>query len=145
MTFEQLRLSNQLCFPLYAASRRVIGEYAPFLSDIGLTYPQYLVMLVLWEKDGMSVGEIGGRLMLDTGTLSPLLKTMQAKRLIVRNRSEKDERMVVVSLTSEGSALEEKAKDIPMRVGRCLGLSPSESLQLYKLLYKVIGEDEPAR
>ena len=107
---EAMKLSNQMCFPLYAASRSVINLYTPWLKPLGLTYTQYLVFLVLWEEDGITVGEICSRLMLDNGTLSPLLKKMQQAGYIDRKRSEEDDRIVLITLTEEGRALQEKAK-----------------------------------
>src|SRR5512145_2779203 len=102
MGYEQLKLSNQLCFPVYAASRFTTREYQPYLDKLGITYPQYLVLLVLWETDGISVNEIALKLILNTNTITPLLKRMEQQGIITRNRSEKDERKVVVSLTKKG-------------------------------------------
>ena len=102
---EAMKLGNQLCFPLYAASRNVISPYTPYLKPLGLTYTQYITLLALWEKDGITVGELCGKLMLDNGTLSPLLKKMQQEGLVERTRSEEDERVVVITLTEEGRAL----------------------------------------
>ena len=111
---DLLKLENQTCFRLYAASRAITKIYQPLLTAIDLTYPQYLVMLVLWEKtDGTTVKELGRRLMLDSGTLSPLLKRLVAKGLLIKNRGEQDEREVYVSLTKEGAALKDKAREIP--------------------------------
>ena len=98
---EAMKLSNQVCFPLYAASRNVIGLYTPHLKKLGLTYTQYIAFLVLWEKDGITVGEICDKLMLDNGTLSPLLKKMEAAGYITRTRSEDDDRVVLITLTKE--------------------------------------------
>ncbi|MBR3264366.1 MAG: MarR family transcriptional regulator, partial [Erysipelotrichaceae bacterium] len=103
--YEKMRLVNQLCFPLYAASRNVINLYTPHLKPLGLTYTQYIVFLVLWEQDGLTVSEIGERLMLDNGTLSPLLKKMEAEGYIERKRSRNDERIVEVTLTQKGRQL----------------------------------------
>lgn len=135
---EAMRLANQLCFPLYAASRNVIALYTPWLKPLGLTYTQYITMLVLWEKDGITVGEICDRLMLDNGTLSPLLKKMQQAGYIERKRSEKDDRVVLITLTDEGRALQEKAKDVPGKVAGCIDLSPEKAQQLYSLLYELM-------
>ena len=106
---EAMKLTNQLCFPLYAAARNVTGLYTPWLKPLGLTYTQYIVLLVLWEEDGISVTEIGEKLMLDNGTLSPLLKKMEKAGYINRRRSSDDERVVMITLTEEGRALQEKA------------------------------------
>ena len=133
-----MRLANQLCFPLYAAARHVTGLYAPALKPLGLTYTQYIVFLVLWEEDGLTVGEIGERLMLDNGTLSPLLKKMEQAGYVERRRSREDERIVEISLTEAGRALQEKAKDVPLKVAGCIGLPPEKAQTLYALLYELL-------
>lgn len=135
---EAMKLVNQLCFPLYAASRSVISLYTPWLKPLGLTYTQYIVFLVLWEKDGITVGEICEKLMLDNGTLSPLLKKMQQAGFIERKRSEVDDRMVLITLTDEGRALQEKAKDVPGKVASCIDLPPEKTKMLYSLLYELL-------
>jgi len=136
---EAMKLTNQLCFPLYAASRNVISLYTPWLKPLGLTYTQYIVFLVLWEKDGITVGEICDKLMLDNGTLSPLLKKMQQVGYVERKRSEEDDRVVVITLTEEGRALQEKAKDIPGKVAGCIDLPPEKARLLYSLLYELLN------
>ncbi len=135
---EAMKLSNQLCFPLYAASRNVINLYTPYLKPLGLTYTQYIVFLALWEKDGVPVGELCEKLMLDNGTLSPLLKKMQAEGYIERTRSEKDDRVVEITLTRAGRALQEKAKDVPAKVAACVDLPPEKAQMLYTLLYELL-------
>ena len=135
---EAMRLVNQLCFPLYAASRNVISQYTPWLKPLGLTYTQYIVFLVLWEKDGISVGELCDRLMLDNGTLSPLLKKMQQAGYVEKRRSEADDRVVVLTLTETGRALREKAREIPGKVAACIDLPPDRARQLYALLYELL-------
>ena len=135
---ETMKLANQLCFPLYAASRNVIGLYTPWLKPLGLTYTQYIVFLVLWEKDGITVGELCEKLMLDNGTLSPLLKKMQQAGYVERKRSEADDRVVVITLTEEGKALQEKAKDVPEKVAGCIDLPQEKANQLYSLLYELL-------
>ena len=135
---DAMKLSNQLCFPLYAAARNVTGLYTPWLKPLGLTYTQYIVFLVLWEKDGVSVSEIGERLMLDNGTLSPLLKKMEKVGHVRRERSCEDERVVVVTLTESGRALQEKAKDVPAKVAGCIDLPPEKAQTLYGLLYELL-------
>ena len=135
---EAMKLGNQLCFPLYAASRNVINLYTPYLKPLGLTYTQYITLLALWEKDGVTVGELCGKLMLDNGTLSPLLKKMQQEGLVERKRSEADERVVVITLTEEGRALQEKAKDIPVKVAGCVDLPPEKAMMLYSLLSELL-------
>lgn len=139
---EAMKLGNQLCFPLYAAARNVAGLYTPWLKPLGLTYTQYLVFLVLWEKDGISVTEIGEKLMLDNGTLSPLLKKMEQAGLLKRQRSCEDERVVVVTLTEEGRALQEKAKDVPAQVAGCIDLPPEKAQMLYALLYELLDNQK---
>lgn len=113
MSLPQLRLDNQLCFLFHRISRELNAAYRPLLADLGLTYPQYLVMLVLWESDGPSVGELGERLSLDSGTLSPLIRRMQTAGLVTRERAVDDERRVTVHLTDAGRALEQRAADVP--------------------------------
>lgn len=135
---EAMKLANQLCFPLYAAARNVTGLYTPWLKPVGLTYTQYIVFLVLWEKDGIPVSEIGDKLMLDNGTLSPLLKKLEQAGYLVRRRSSEDERVVTITLTEKGKALQEKVKDIPLKVGGCIDLSPEKARMLYTLLYELI-------
>ena len=136
---ETMRLDRQLCFPLYAAARNVTGLYTPWLKPLGLTYTQYIVFLVLWEKDGVSVTEIGEKLMLDNGTLSPLLKKMEQAGYVERRRSREDDRVVEITLTEAGRALQEKAKDIPANVAGCIDLPPEKARALYALLYELIG------
>ena len=136
---EVMKLSNQLCFPLYAAARNVTGLYTPWLKPLGLTYTQYIVFLVLWEKDGLSVSEIGEKLMLDNGTLSPLLKKMEQAGYVERRRCRGDDRVVEITLTEAGKALQEKAKDIPAHVAGCIDLPPEKAQMLYTLLYELLG------
>ncbi len=135
---EAMKLVNQLCFPLYAAARNVTNLYTPWLKALGLTYTQYIVFLVLWEKDGVSITEIGERLMLDNGTLSPLLKKMEKAGYIERHRCREDDRIVEVTLTEEGRAMQVKAKDIPSEVASCIELPPEKAQQLYFLLYELL-------
>ncbi|WP_426271143.1 MarR family winged helix-turn-helix transcriptional regulator [Dyella kyungheensis] len=127
-TPDQLLLDQQLCFALYAASRSVTGLYRPLLEPLGLTYPQYLVMLVLWEQDGLTVRELGQRLQLDSGTLTPLLKRLQSAGLITRQRRQQDEREVDIRLTDAGLALRDKASGIPECLAQCMQL-PFEQMQ----------------
>lgn len=135
---EAMKLSNQLCFPLYAAARGVTNLYTPILQPLGLTYTQYLVFLVLWERDGVTVGEIGEKLMLDNGTLSPLLKKLQEAGYIERRRSADDERVVLITLTEKGRDLQEQAKDVPKKAARCVDLPPEKARELYTLLYELL-------
>ena len=135
---SELLLKNQLCFPLYACARTVIARYKPHLDELALTYTQYVTMLVLWEHGELTSREIGRLLYLDSGTLTPLLKKLEARGLIERLRSEKDERNLTVRITDEGMALRERAKDIPDKVCACMPLSEDEQKQLYALLYKLL-------
>lgn len=142
---EAMKLKNQLCFPLYAAARAVTSLYTPYLKPLGLTYTQYIVMLVLWEEDGITVGEICKRLLLDSGTLSPLLKKLKTLGYIEKKHSEDDERAVLIYLTDEGRALQERAKDIPVQIGQCVKLEPDMAQQLYVLLYKLLDANKNDR
>ena len=135
---EALKLDNQLCFPLYAAARRIVNEYTPLLKPFGLTYTQYIAFMVLWEKDDITVGEMGARLHLDNGTITPLLKKLEQGGYITRSRSVSDERIVRISLTEEGRAMKDKVAEIPLKIGSCVNLTPEEGATLYRLLYKVI-------
>jgi len=120
MEFEQLKLENQLCFPLYAASRLIIREYQPHLDKLEITYPQYLVLMVLWEQDNISVNEITQKLILNTNTVTPLLKRMESQGIITRNRSEEDERKVLVKLTEKGIGMRMEASTIPEKLTACI-------------------------
>ena len=137
-----LLLQNQLCFPLYAAARKIISDYPPALKPLGLTYTQYLVMLVLWEEDEASVGRLCARLHLDSGTLTPLLKKLEEAGRVRRRRSPEDERVVLVSLTEQGRALRTGALAVPRRAAACIGLSREEAGQLYGLLQRVLQEED---
>ncbi|MBN1462514.1 MAG: MarR family transcriptional regulator [Paludibacteraceae bacterium] len=115
-TYEQLKLDNQLCFPFYAISRLITRQYQPYLDELGITYPQYLVLLVLWENDNLTVNQIANRLILNTNTITPLLKRMESMKLLTRKKDKTDERRVMVQLTPMGSSLREKAKCIPSKL-----------------------------
>ncbi len=136
--YSALLLQNQLCFPLYAVSKEVVRLYKPFLDEIGLTYTQYIAMMVLWDKRSLTVKELGEHLYLDSGTLTPLLKKMEAQGIVSRQRSTADERSVIVSVTDAGEALRARAANIPSEIGKCLPLSKQEAATLYDLLYKVL-------
>jgi DNA-binding MarR family transcriptional regulator len=142
MKYDCLSLDKQLCFPIYAVSHLITKKYKPFLDDIGLTYTQYITMMVLWEKNSVSVKELGHILHLDSGTLTPLLKRLEKKRLLTRHRSEEDERLLIVSLTSEGTLLQERAHTIPSSMGKCIPLNENEAHELYRLLYKILDSME---
>jgi DNA-binding MarR family transcriptional regulator len=138
--YEQLLLDNQLCFPLYAAARKVVNEYNPLLKPYGLTYTQYIVFLALWEKEEgkAKVGCLGKRLYLDCGTLTPLLKKMEESGWISRCRCKADERVVYVSLTDAGWAMREELKGIPEKVGKCMTMKQEDAIQLYTLLHRLL-------
>ena len=137
--YGMLRLERQLCFPLYACSKEVIRRYKPFLDPLELTYTQYIALMVLWEKKSMTVKDLGERLYLDSGTLTPVLKKLEAKHYIQRQRSEQDERSVIITLTEEGWALQEKASAVPKQMSACVVLSQEERIQLYGLLQKMLA------
>ena len=137
--YEGLKLKNQLCFPLYAASREVIKQYRPYLDAINLTYTQYIAMMVFWEEKKISVKELGKKLFLDSGTLTPVLKSLEAKGYISRSRSVEDERVLIAEITDEGEKLREQAKSVPESVAGCVKLEPDEAMKLYELLYKILG------
>ncbi|MFC7345016.1 MarR family winged helix-turn-helix transcriptional regulator [Saccharopolyspora griseoalba] len=130
-------LDRQLCFALYNASRAFTNLYRPLLEDLGLTYPQYLVMLVLWERESLTVKELGAALRLDSGTLSPLLKRLQARGLLVRHRSEEDERSVAVAITDEGRDLRQRARGIPERVISATGMEIADAVELRSTLHEL--------
>jgi MarR family transcriptional regulator, organic hydroperoxide resistance regulator len=137
-TYDALKLENQLCFPLYACAKEVVRKYKPYLDSLDLTYTQYITMIVLWEYGDMNVKELGKYLFLDSGTLTPVLKTLEQKGYITRTRDGDDERVLDVALTAEGMKLREQAADIPGKMGKCINLSGDEAKQLYTLLYKVL-------
>ncbi|MBO4901708.1 MAG: MarR family transcriptional regulator [Lachnospiraceae bacterium] len=141
---EAMKLENQICFPLYAAARNIVNRYAQFLKPLGLTYTQYIVFLVLWEQDEITVGEICSRLMLDNGTISPLLKKMQQAGYIEKKRSREDDRVVVIALTQEGRQLQRKAKDIPLKMMGCVSLPEEKGRELYALLHELIDRNQCA-
>ena len=138
--YSCLKLENQLCFPLYAVARKITGQYTPFLKPLGITYTQYIVFMVLWEKDKVSVGDLCTKLYLDSGTLTPLLKKMEDKGWIIRSRSKQDERVVHIQLTEEGMNLRDACKTIPAKVGACVPLNPEDAQKLYSILYQILGE-----
>lgn len=137
--YDTLRLENQLCFPLYAASREIIKNYKPFLDELDLTYTQYITLMLLWENKNMRVKEIGEMLYLDSGTLTPLLKKLEGKGLITRARSPEDERNLNVTITEAGEKLRDRALDIPTKIMATTGLTAEETEALYHLLYKVLS------
>ena len=138
-TDELLKLENQLCFPLYACSKEVVRRYTPHLDKLDLTYTQYLVMMALWEYGELSVGELGERLFLDSGTLTPMLKKMEDKGYVSRVRSSVDESRVNVRLTEAGEKLKEEAREVPMAMGQCVNIDPDDAAKLVHLLRKVLA------
>jgi len=134
-----LKLENQLCFPLYACSKEIIKKYKPFLDKIDLTYTQYITMLVLWEKDEINIKELGNKLFLDSGTLTPLLKKLEQKGYIIRKRNKIDERNLIVSITKQGANLKNKAKDISINIGKCINIDEQDALKLHEILYKLLN------
>lgn len=136
--YDALKLENQLCFPLYACSKEVVKLYRPFLDALNLTYTQYIAMMVLWEHKKLNVKELGEKLFLDSGTLTPVLKSLEAKGFLIRSRSEEDERVLNVELTDAGWALRDAALDVPAKVNAGIKLNAGEVVQLYELLYKVL-------
>lgn len=139
--YDALKLENQLCFPLYASAKEVIRKYKPFLDKIDLTYTQYITMMVMWEKKSMNVKELGEYLYLDSGTLTPVLKKLETKGFLTRTRLKTDERSLCVEITDAGEALKKLAVTIPEQIESCIALNHEEAMQLYQLLYKVIGKN----
>ncbi len=138
--YDALKLDNQICFPLYAVAKEIVKKYTPFLNEIDLTYTQYIVMMVMWEHESLSVKELGKKLYLDSGTLTPLLKTLEKKELVTRQRSQEDERFLMVTVTQKGMDLREQAVEIPAKMGSCISLTPEEAGQLYAVLHKILGQ-----
>ncbi|AIL45697.1 MarR family transcriptional regulator [Elizabethkingia anophelis] len=135
---QQLKLDNQICFPVYALSREIVGRYRPLLDQLDITYPQYLVLLVLWEHQEQSVSQLGEKLYLDSGTLTPLLKRLEQKKLVTRSRSKEDERIVKIKLTSEGQSLQKKAASIPKQLFEDMKVPEEELKQLKTTIEKIL-------
>ena len=140
--YDNMNLENQLSFPLYAASREVIKAYRPYLEKLELTYTQYITMVVLWEEKRISAKELGKKLFLDSGTLTPVLKSLEGKGLVTRSRFPEDERVLLVEVTEEGYALKETASGIPEKVSFGINLGSEDMYKLYELLYKLLGSFE---
>jgi len=143
MIKEEFKLDNQLCFRLYTASRLLTQAYHPLLASNGLTYPQYLVLLVLWEKDAQPVNDIAKRLMLETNTITPLLKRMEGEGILERKKGEKDARQIIVSLTRKGKELQKKLADVPFTVGEavmCRSVTPETAPELMQMLDDIIAK-----
>lgn len=137
--FDPLKLENQLCFPLYVCSKEIVRQYKPFLDELDLTYTQYIAMMALWEHKSLNVKGLGEYLFLDSGTLTPVLKTLEKKGWIRRERSKDDERVVMVTITEAGLALREKAVDIPRKISQCVDLSPKDGMELHRILNILAG------
>lgn len=135
---DKLLLRNQLCFPLYLCSKEIIRKYTPFLNKLDLTYTQYIVMMYLWENKECNVKELGKTLLLDSNTLTPLLKKLESKNYITRTKSSNDSRNTIIKITDSGLKLKENALSIPDSITKCVNLSEEEAQTLYKILYKVL-------
>ena len=140
--YESLKLCNQVCFPLYACSKELVRQYGPYLQELGLTYTQYLVMMVLWEKQTVSSRELAECVRLDYGTLTPVLKRLEQAGYLQRTRAREDERMLTLALTEQGKELREKAVSVPPAVAECMGLTAEEFRALYMLTYKALRHME---
>lgn len=140
--YASIRLENQICFPLYACAKEIVRRYKPYLDELELTYTQYIAMMVLWEKKEVTVKELGKELFLDSGTLTPLLKKLEAKGYISRERMESDERNLRVSITDKGEALKEQAVKVPEKMRDCITLAPQEAEQLYTILHNMLDTFE---
>lgn len=139
---KQLKLENQICFPLYVIAKEITGLYRPFLDELDITYSQYLVMMVLWENDGLTVSHIGDKLFLDSGTLTPLLKRLETKGFIARKRKKEDERVVEAFLTEAGKQLQQKACEIPNKIQQKIGIEPEDLIQLKDTIQKILSKIE---
>ena len=138
--YDSLKLENQLCFPLYACSKEIVRRYKVYLDKLDLTYTQYIVMMVMWEEKELNVKELGDKLFLDSGTLTPVLKKLEAKGYVTRERSKIDERTLIVTLTESGKELRESAVGIPVGMRGCLKLSDEEMIQLRTMLNKILSD-----
>ena len=136
--YEALKLSKQLCFPLYACSREMIKLYKPYLDELGLTYTQYITMMVLWEHKAMTVKALGQELYLDSGTLTPLLKKLEEKGLVTRRRSDLDERNLIVTITELGESMRDQALHIPSEMTKCINLPKEDIRDLYRMLHQLL-------
>jgi len=140
--YEPIKLKNQLCFPLYAVSNKIIRNYKPLLDELDLTYTQYIVMMVLWEKEDINEKKLGEMVHLKSNTLAPLLKKLKEKGYIIMKKDSVDERNLVISLTQKGSALKDKAVKVPEALSRTLNLDHDEVTYLYRILYKILDDEE---
>ncbi len=135
---DKLLLKNQLCFPLYLCSKEIIRRYTPLLNNLDLTYTQYIVMMYLWENKETNIKDLGNKLLLDSNTLTPLLKKLESKKYITRNKDKNDSRNTIIKLTDEGENLKNQCLKIPEMVGKCVNLSEEEAKTLYSILYKIL-------
>ena len=138
--YDALKIENQICFPLYACSKEIVKKYKPFLDELDLTYTQYITMMVMWEKKKMNVKSLGESLYLDSGTLTPVLKKLEIKGYITRERNKEDERNLVITITDKGEQLQELALDIPDKMEACINLNQKDAKDLYILLYGILKE-----
>ncbi|MDR6920436.1 MULTISPECIES: MarR family winged helix-turn-helix transcriptional regulator [Chryseobacterium] len=136
------KLENQICFPLYVIAKEITGLYRPFLDELDITYPQYLVLMVLWESDGVTVSHIGEKVFLDSGTLTPLLKRLESKGIIDRKRKKEDERVVEVFLTESGKQLQKKACEIPGKIQNKIGIETEDLIHLKETIQKILNKIE---
>lgn len=140
--YDAIKLDNQICFPLYACAKEIVRRYKPFLDELDLTYTQYIAMMVLWEEKEINVKDLGKKLYLDSGTLTPLLKRLEQKGMVARRRDQKDERILMISITAEGEALKEKAVEIPYKMRGCVALDEKDTKELYRILHLLLKDFE---
>lgn len=138
--YDAIKLDNQICFPLYACAKEIVRRYKPFLDELDLTYTQYIAMMVLWEEKEINVKELGKKLYLDSGTLTPLLKRLEQKGMVARRRDQKDERILMISITAEGEAIKEKAVEIPYKMRGCVALDEKDAKELYRILHLLLKD-----
>ena len=140
--YDAIKLDNQICFPLYACAKEIVRRYKPFLDELDLTYTQYIAMMVLWEEKEINVKDLGKKLYLDSGTLTPVLKRLEQKGMVARRRDQKDERILMISITAEGEALKEKAVEIPYKMRGCVALGEEDAKELYRILHLLLKDFE---
>ncbi len=143
--YDSLKLSNQVCFPLYACSKELVSQYTPYLKKLGLTYTQYIVMMVMWESISISSRDLAAKVHLDYGTLTPVLKKLESTGYITRKRDPEDERLLILELTDKGEAIKDEALKIPPCIASCVGLNEEEFKMLYILTYKALNNMENAK
>ena len=138
--YDCLKIENQMCFPLYALSKEIIRMYKPFLDELDLTYTQYITMMVIWEKQKINVKELGSLLYLDSGTLTPLLKKLEQKSYITRERNKEDERNLIIQVTSEGMMLREKALSVPSSIQKCISIDLENAKAFYETIHTLLNQ-----